>query len=350
MRNVMKWQGMAMAGLCVMASACANTTSGSGTTGAVTDTTTGEDTGAAAGTDATSGGQDTTTGGGTDATTAGTTTTISQIQQDPSSTGCTNEAGFVDGAKGITLSQVVVVAPVQTSTSKTSGKTSDAVWVQTKGGGQWSGVELYASSPGPLTTLKVGDVVTVTAFTEGQLVDVIGVTTGKGFQGVVKRWRVAGGPCRLGEPLAPAMNRIFAGIRGQVINPPIQFELRAGNPVSHPADHGGGAIKPIVVLIERARCQHHIRKTSLAVRGLEVFDNRAISDDLGAHSAGVPEGNQLHLGALRRGAKIGLLDAFQGLGLAKYGQCENGHCGDGQPPAKDRHPLIHDEPSLPRIS
>ena len=162
MRNVMKWQGMAMAGLCVMASACANTTSGSGTTGAVTDTTTGEDTGAAAGTDATSGGQDTTTGGGTDATTAGTTTTISQIQQDPSSTGCTTEAGFVDGAKGITLSQVVVVAPVQTSTSKTSGKTSDAVWVQTKGGGQWSGVELYASSPGPLTTLKVGDVITVT--------------------------------------------------------------------------------------------------------------------------------------------------------------------------------------------
>ncbi len=161
MRNVMKWQGMAMAGLCVMASACANT-SGSGTTGAVTDTTTSQDTGATAGTDATSGGQDTTTGGGTDATTAGTTTTISQIQQDPSSTGCTNEAGFVDGAKGITLSQVVVVAPVQTSTSKTSGKTSDAVWVQTKGGGQWSGIELYASSPGPLTTLKVGDVITVT--------------------------------------------------------------------------------------------------------------------------------------------------------------------------------------------
>jgi len=37
-------------------------------------------------------------------------------------------------------------------------------------------------------TLKVGDVVNVTAFTEGQLVDVIGITKGKGFQGGVKRW------------------------------------------------------------------------------------------------------------------------------------------------------------------
>ncbi len=48
-------------------------------------------------------------------------------------------------------------------------------------------------------TLKVGDVVTVTTFTEGQLVDVIGVTKGKGFQGVVKRWRVAGGPAAHGS-------------------------------------------------------------------------------------------------------------------------------------------------------
>jgi len=47
--------------------------------------------------------------------------------------------------------------------------------------------------------LKVGDVVTAAAFTEGQLVDVIGVTKGKGFQGVVKRWRVAGGPASHGS-------------------------------------------------------------------------------------------------------------------------------------------------------
>ncbi len=48
-------------------------------------------------------------------------------------------------------------------------------------------------------TLKVGDLVTATAFTEGQLVDVIGVTKGKGFQGVVKRFRVAGGPAAHGS-------------------------------------------------------------------------------------------------------------------------------------------------------
>jgi large subunit ribosomal protein L3 len=57
-----------------------------------------------------------------------------------------------------------------------------------------SEVRLPASS-----ALKVGDVVTVTAFQEGQLVDVIGITKGKGFQGVVKRFRVAGGPAAHGS-------------------------------------------------------------------------------------------------------------------------------------------------------
>jgi large subunit ribosomal protein L3 len=48
-------------------------------------------------------------------------------------------------------------------------------------------------------TLKVGDVVTVATFAEGQLVDVSGITKGKGFQGVVKRFRVAGGPAAHGS-------------------------------------------------------------------------------------------------------------------------------------------------------
>jgi large subunit ribosomal protein L3 len=48
-------------------------------------------------------------------------------------------------------------------------------------------------------TVKVGDVVNATAFKEGQLVDVIGVSKGKGFQGVVKRFRVAGGPATHGS-------------------------------------------------------------------------------------------------------------------------------------------------------
>jgi large subunit ribosomal protein L3 len=48
-------------------------------------------------------------------------------------------------------------------------------------------------------TAKLGDVINVGIFHEGQLVDVIGVTKGKGFQGVVKRFRVAGGPAAHGS-------------------------------------------------------------------------------------------------------------------------------------------------------
>lgn len=48
-------------------------------------------------------------------------------------------------------------------------------------------------------TGKAGDVITVTAFTEGQIIDVLGVTKGKSFQGVVKRWRVNGGPAAHGS-------------------------------------------------------------------------------------------------------------------------------------------------------
>jgi large subunit ribosomal protein L3 len=48
-------------------------------------------------------------------------------------------------------------------------------------------------------TLKIGDVVNVTVFTEGMLVDVSGITKGKGFQGVVRRFRVAGGPAAHGS-------------------------------------------------------------------------------------------------------------------------------------------------------
>ncbi len=48
-------------------------------------------------------------------------------------------------------------------------------------------------------TLKAGDVVTVESFKEGQIVDVIGITKGKGFQGVVRRFRVNGGPASHGS-------------------------------------------------------------------------------------------------------------------------------------------------------
>ena len=47
--------------------------------------------------------------------------------------------------------------------------------------------------------VKAGDVVTVTAFQEGQFVDVIGVSKGKSFQGVVKKHHVDGGPAAHGS-------------------------------------------------------------------------------------------------------------------------------------------------------
>ena len=48
-------------------------------------------------------------------------------------------------------------------------------------------------------TAKAGDVVTVEIFSEGQFVDVIGVAKGKGFAGVVKLFRVGGGPASHGS-------------------------------------------------------------------------------------------------------------------------------------------------------
>lgn len=48
-------------------------------------------------------------------------------------------------------------------------------------------------------TLKPGETVNVTIFKEGQLVDVIGVSKGKGFQGVVRKHHVAGGPAAHGS-------------------------------------------------------------------------------------------------------------------------------------------------------
>ena len=47
--------------------------------------------------------------------------------------------------------------------------------------------------------VKLGDIITVAIFSEGQIIDVLGVSKGKGFQGVVKRFRVAGGPAAHGS-------------------------------------------------------------------------------------------------------------------------------------------------------
>lgn len=48
-------------------------------------------------------------------------------------------------------------------------------------------------------SLKAGQEITVEIFKEGDMVDVSGVTKGKGFQGVVKRHKFAGGPATHGS-------------------------------------------------------------------------------------------------------------------------------------------------------
>lgn len=46
---------------------------------------------------------------------------------------------------------------------------------------------------------KVGDLLTVSEFQAGEKIDIIGITKGRGFQGVVKRFRFAGGPASHGS-------------------------------------------------------------------------------------------------------------------------------------------------------
>ena len=46
---------------------------------------------------------------------------------------------------------------------------------------------------------KEGDVLKVSLFAEGEMIDVVGTTKGKGFQGVMKRYRTKGGPASHGS-------------------------------------------------------------------------------------------------------------------------------------------------------
>ena len=48
-------------------------------------------------------------------------------------------------------------------------------------------------------TGKAGDVITVAVFAEGQIIDVLGVSKGKGFQGVMKLHGASGGPAAHGS-------------------------------------------------------------------------------------------------------------------------------------------------------
>ncbi|OGW75216.1 MAG: 50S ribosomal protein L3, partial [Nitrospirae bacterium RIFOXYB2_FULL_43_5] len=58
--------------------------------------------------------------------------------------------------------------------------------------------------------LKVGDFVTVEKFNKGDNVSVTGVSKGKGFQGVIKRHKFAGGPASHGSTFYRAPGSIGA--------------------------------------------------------------------------------------------------------------------------------------------
>ena len=50
-----------------------------------------------------------------------------------------------------------------------------------------------------VSEFNLGDVLTVESFKEGDKIDIIGTTKGRGFQGVVKRYNFAGGPASHGS-------------------------------------------------------------------------------------------------------------------------------------------------------
>jgi len=164
-RNFAQRGGMALAITAILSAGCASTGGTGGTapgpdTSAGADATAGKDTAAGADTDKP---KDSSTG--TDVQSqAGAIKTISEIQQNPDSVTCADpNKAFVNSLtlKGITISQAVVTSPVWT-TKSSAGKETETVYIQTKGGGAWSGVMLTSDkAEGRLTGLKPGDVVTV---------------------------------------------------------------------------------------------------------------------------------------------------------------------------------------------
>lgn len=65
---------------------------------------------------------------------------------------------------------------------------------------------------------NVGDVIGIEFFSEGDKIDVSGVSRGLGFQGVVKRWKFAGGPASHGSHFHRRPGSVGACVRpGRVI-------------------------------------------------------------------------------------------------------------------------------------
>lgn len=77
---------------------------------------------------------------------------------------------------------------------------------------------------GEETDLKAGDKITVDIFEEGQLVDVVAISKGKGTQGAIKRWNYGRGP----ESHGSKSHRV-AGARAAGSDPARVFKGRKGS-------------------------------------------------------------------------------------------------------------------------
>jgi len=66
------------------------------------------------------------------------------------------------------------------------------------GRGLWE----FRLSPDEAKGLQLGGELTIGQFEAGQIVDVTGISKGKGFQGVIKRWHFAGGDASHGNSLS----------------------------------------------------------------------------------------------------------------------------------------------------
>lgn len=133
-------------------SACANTSSG--TTGTGTDAATGTtDTGVKADTVTT-----TDTSGSKDTITAGTEKSIVDLQK--ASEACPSPDPQTWGeAAGVTIREAIVTTP---SKKQTSDGGLVGVFVQQKGGGQYSGIYVIGSKTSEIGQVKPGDIVTIT--------------------------------------------------------------------------------------------------------------------------------------------------------------------------------------------
>ena len=74
------------------------------------------------------------------------------------------------------------------------------------------------------TELKAGDKITVDIFEEGQLVDIVAISKGKGTQGAIKRWNYGRGPASHGSK-----SHRVAGARAAGSDPSRVFKGRKGS-------------------------------------------------------------------------------------------------------------------------